>query len=144
MTSVGAIIYDKDSNLLLQKRDNIESIYFPGLWGLFGGACHTDERLDDAIKREVEEELGIIVTSSNLFLTLSIDSAIFGDTRKRLFYEVFFDKNQKERIVLREGESFKFFPYEQLPSIDQITSFDLAAISLFIYSKFHIRQIAPI
>lgn len=52
-----AILYSSD-HFLLQLRDNIPSILYPGHWGLFGGHLESGETPAVAIKRELLEEIG--------------------------------------------------------------------------------------
>ena len=47
------------STYLLQLRDNNKSIFSPNHWGLFGGMKNNSETSEDAIKREIYEELGV-------------------------------------------------------------------------------------
>lgn len=51
-----AFLY-QDARLLLQLRDNIPEIVHPNYWGLFGGSIDPGETPEQAIKRELEEEL---------------------------------------------------------------------------------------
>ena len=43
---------------LLQLRDDIPGIRYPGHWGLFGGHLESGETPDVAVKRELLEEIG--------------------------------------------------------------------------------------
>lgn len=52
-----AIIYASDG-FLMQLRDNIPGIIYPGCWGLFGGHLEPDETPEQALKRELLEEIG--------------------------------------------------------------------------------------
>lgn len=52
-----AILY-RQNQFLLQLRDNIPSIVYPGRWGLFGGHLEPGETPDVAVKRELLEEIG--------------------------------------------------------------------------------------
>ncbi|MEH2144930.1 NUDIX hydrolase [Nostoc sp.] len=52
-----AILYQKNK-FLMQLRDNIPGILYPGYWGLFGGHIEPDETPDLAVKREILEEIG--------------------------------------------------------------------------------------
>lgn len=52
-----AILY-QDRKFLMQLRDNIPTIYYPGQWGLFGGHIEPGETPDIAVIREVHEEIG--------------------------------------------------------------------------------------
>ena len=58
MKSVGAVIYFKNK-YLIQKRSRKKNIYFPNLYGVFGGAVNIRETNLSAICREIDEELNI-------------------------------------------------------------------------------------
>jgi len=51
-----AILY-RQGLFLLQLRDNIPGILYPGHWGLFGGHLEPGETPDDAVERELMEEI---------------------------------------------------------------------------------------
>lgn len=55
------IIEDGNGNILLQKRVD------DGKWGYHGGAVEADEAVEDALKREVKEELNIELDEISLF-----------------------------------------------------------------------------
>ncbi|MEB3179242.1 MAG: NUDIX hydrolase [Nostocaceae cyanobacterium] len=52
-----AILY-QDNKFLMQLRDNIPGIFYPGHWGLFGGHIEPGESPSVAVEREVLEEIG--------------------------------------------------------------------------------------
>ena len=52
-----AILYHQNK-FLLQLRDDIPGIIYPGHWGLFGGHIEPGETPDVAVKRELLEEIG--------------------------------------------------------------------------------------
>jgi 8-oxo-dGTP diphosphatase len=51
-----AILY-QENKLLLQLRDNIPTILYPGYWCLFGGHLDPDETPEQAVVREIKEEI---------------------------------------------------------------------------------------
>ena len=51
-----AILY-QDDKFLMQLRDDIPNIVYPGHWGLFGGHLESGETPDIAVKRELLEEI---------------------------------------------------------------------------------------
>lgn len=52
-----AILYYQEK-FLLQLRDNMPGIAYPGCWGLFGGHMELGETPDVAMQRELVEEIG--------------------------------------------------------------------------------------
>jgi 8-oxo-dGTP pyrophosphatase MutT (NUDIX family) len=55
--SVALAILYRENQFLLQLRDNIPNILYPGYWGLFGGHIEIGEDPTEAVKREVWEEI---------------------------------------------------------------------------------------
>ncbi|BAY23809.1 NUDIX hydrolase [Calothrix sp. NIES-2100] len=51
-----AILYQQNK-FLMQLRDNIPTILYPGYWALFGGHIESGETPDIAVKREILEEI---------------------------------------------------------------------------------------
>jgi 8-oxo-dGTP diphosphatase len=67
-----AILYQAE-RYLLQLRDPLPTIVYPGQWGLFGGHLETLETPEDAIWRELKEEIGYTPPTLTLF-TQHIDA----------------------------------------------------------------------
>lgn len=57
-----AILYQNE-RFLMQLRDDIPGILYPGCWGLFGGHLESGETPEAGLTREVEEEINYTVTS---------------------------------------------------------------------------------
>lgn len=57
IVGVGAVIFDKDRVLLIQRGH----APMPGEWSLPGGALEVGETLEEGVKREVLEETGLVV-----------------------------------------------------------------------------------
>ena len=55
---VAIAILIQNQQFLLQLRDNIPTIVYPGHWAFFGGHIEPDETPDDAVWRELKEEIG--------------------------------------------------------------------------------------
>lgn len=54
---VGVLLYNRQGEVLLQQRDDKPGLVYAGHWTFFGGAVEPDETPDDAILRELWEEL---------------------------------------------------------------------------------------
>ena len=89
-----AILY-RDGKFLMQLRDDIPGIAYPGHWAFFGGHIEPDEAPEDALKRELLEEIGYVPDSPLFFgyyaennvlrhifhapLTVELDRLILGE-----------------------------------------------------------------
>ena len=76
--ATAAIILLEDGRYLLQLRDNIESIWYPGHWGCFGGGVDPGEDPVRALRRELREELSFEFTEARFFTELEFDLAGLG------------------------------------------------------------------
>ena len=52
--SVALAMLQRNSCWLLQLRDDIDTILYPGHWGLFGGHVEAGEAPEQAVLRELE------------------------------------------------------------------------------------------
>ncbi|MDP9375080.1 MAG: NUDIX domain-containing protein [Chloroflexota bacterium] len=59
--TVTAILLNSQRHVLLQQRDEKPGLAFGGYWTLPGGKVERGEKPDDAIRRELMEELGLVV-----------------------------------------------------------------------------------
>lgn len=57
--AASALLVNAAGQVLLQLRDDKPDLPFAGMWTLFGGAVEPDETHEQAVHREVEEELGL-------------------------------------------------------------------------------------
>jgi 8-oxo-dGTP pyrophosphatase MutT (NUDIX family) len=56
-----ALLIDQRGRLLLQQRDNVPGILFPGKIGLFGGHREGEETFLECVVREVHEEISLFI-----------------------------------------------------------------------------------
>ncbi|MEA5521429.1 NUDIX hydrolase [Limnoraphis robusta] len=61
-----AILY-REGKFLMQLRDDIPGIVYPGVWGLFGGHVEPGETPEIAVKRELIEEIGYEISEVSAF-----------------------------------------------------------------------------
>ena len=55
---IAVAVLERDGAWLLQLRDDIDGIVFPGTWGLFGGHLDAGETPEQGLRRELVEEIG--------------------------------------------------------------------------------------
>lgn len=62
-----ALIFDRDGKLLVYLRDDKPDIPFPNHWDFFGGHVEDGETPEQALEREVKEEIGVHLTGWKFF-----------------------------------------------------------------------------
>lgn len=70
-----AIIYQED-RYLMQLRDDIPGILYPGVWGLFGGHLDPGEDPETGLRRELIEEINYYVEELTEFRCYTDDRLI--------------------------------------------------------------------
>lgn len=108
-----AIIVNLKGEFLLQKKTM--NYVHSGKWGFFGGGIKSNESAEEAIRRELFEELGIKFNNFKLF---SKGKHMINEYKyEEIVFILKFDKNIGE-IRLGEGAGFAFFNKDELNSID--------------------------
>ena len=83
------IIRDEAGRVLLCKMPPDRGV-FPGQWGLAGGGVEPGEKIDEALAREVAEELGVTIRDAKpLFFKDGLYEKTFPNGEKRFVYMVF-------------------------------------------------------
>ena len=116
LLQVGAsvIVEDKEGRILLQLRSDNHC------WGYAGGSVELDEDVEEAAKRELFEETGLIANNLELFGVFSgIDTHYVypnGDEVSNVDI-VYICKDYSGDLLCQEGEvdALKFFPIDQIP-----------------------------
>ncbi len=99
------ILFDRDSRLLIYLRDNKPGIPFPNRWDFFGGHLERGETPDQALVREVEEELGLALSTWEFFRTHVCTE---GDAYPNVKYIYWSRIDQvADELTLREGQMLK-------------------------------------
>lgn len=130
--SVAALIHTGDGRYLLQHRDHAPHVDFPGCWGLFGGSRDGDESHDQALLRELREELGFAPETIAPFLIGTFDLRPGGRSHsRRRFYEVRVEEQAVARFRLGEGQDLGLFSVGKMGALgERVIPFDLCAVIL--------------
>jgi 8-oxo-dGTP diphosphatase len=116
MRKIAAIILENDKNeFLLALRDNKPGIPFPNHWDLIGGHVEEGESPEEALVREVKEELDIDLKEYTFFRSYE---CLSGDAYENIKYIYSGRINIPiEDITLLEGERAGYFSKEEIPDI---------------------------
>ena len=93
---VAIAILPYEGKFLMQLRDNIPTILYPGLWGLFGGHIEAGETPEIAVEREILEEIGYQIKEPKKFGCYSDDRVV-----RHIFYAPL--TVNLDKLVLTEG-----------------------------------------
>jgi 8-oxo-dGTP diphosphatase len=116
MQKIAAIILENDKGeFLLALRDNKAWIPFPNHWDLIGGHVEEGETPEEALIREVKEELDIELTNYTFYKEFL---CLEGDAFENIKYIYTGKINIPiEEITLYEGQRVQYFKKEQIPDV---------------------------
>ena len=108
MIGAGIILLNRNNEVLLLLRDNKIDIPFPNMWDIPGGKVEEGESPEQAIRREMKEEIGLAnLGEINLFKIIPSENLTDNIFWKRL------DLNT-EVIDLKEGQRIEYFNLERI------------------------------
>lgn len=116
MKKIASCILENDKGeILLYLRDNKSNIPFPHHWDLFGGYIEEGETAEEALIREVKEELNYNLKEYKFFKKYE---CLEGDVHQNIKY-VFVGKVDKpiDELKLAEGEKLQFFSRDEIPNV---------------------------
>jgi 8-oxo-dGTP pyrophosphatase MutT (NUDIX family) len=131
--AVAAILVLEDGRYVMQLRDSLPHIFFPGHWGCFGGAVETGEQPLQALRRELNEELAldIEVAAARQFTRFDFDFTWLGDTKLfRTYFEIRISEALLRRAVLGEGAAVDAFTGEAILEQPRLVPYDAFALWL--------------
>ncbi len=116
MKEIAAIILENDKGeILLYLRDNKPGIPFPNHWDLIGGHMEEGETPEEALIREVKEELDIDLKEFSFYKKYE---CLTGDAYENIKYIYSGRINIPiEEITLLEGDHARYFTREQIPDV---------------------------
>ncbi len=111
---VSAVIVNEKYQFLLTKR--VDTDNFNGKWQLPGGEVEFAEIPEEALKREVKEELGVEIKIKKLIP--KVYSEVHGDYHLIFLVYLCQLKSLNERIILNEEASdYDWFTYQQIKKL---------------------------
>jgi 8-oxo-dGTP diphosphatase len=127
-----AILIGTCGRILLQQRDNVQGVRFPGKVALFGGHREEDETFLECARREVHEEVGQLLPPDR-FEPLIRYTATYPNGGG-LIGEFFVVRDVPvERLVVTEGTLLAIEPQE-LPSVlPRMTPSSCYVAQIFLY-----------
>ena len=129
--AAAALLVLEDGRYLVQLRDQKPDIFYPGHWGLFGGALEAGEDPVDALRRELAEELGLTVSTVRFFAEFGFDLSELGDRKVfRRVFEIPLHSRDIAALVLGEGADLAALPAEELLLNRRVAPYDSFAIWL--------------
>jgi len=116
MKYISIVMQNMKEHYLLQLRESVTGVAFPGYWGFFGGAVEEDESFTDAAIRELDEELEFKIRKEDLKFLFEINSSS-GSGRIFLLKMDF----KTSKLALNEGADMKLFSYDEMKKISKKT-----------------------
>ncbi|MBI4550664.1 MAG: NUDIX domain-containing protein [Candidatus Latescibacteria bacterium] len=111
-TIVSILFVNPDGEILVHHRDNDPRILFPDQWSIIGGHVEDGETPEQALIREVREEIGHDLTQFEHLATF------YDADHTRHFYVAPLDK-PVSALVLGEGQGLRFIdPRRALDELD--------------------------
>jgi 8-oxo-dGTP diphosphatase len=105
------LLFDRDRKLLIYLRDDKPDIPFPNYWDFFGGHVEEGETPEEALVREVEEELAIDLTEWKFVRSYEcVDDDVYPNVK--YIYRAQIDKRPAE-LVLSEGQRLTSIAMEE-------------------------------
>ncbi|MFQ5668534.1 MAG: NUDIX domain-containing protein [Candidatus Binatia bacterium] len=135
--AAAALIVEERGLYLMQLRDADPGIFFPGHWGCFGGAIEPDETYEEALNRELWEELKLDVSALSVFpftrFTFDFGFAD-GGIIDRWYFVVPIDSARVSRLALGEGRAMRLFEGPDLLSRPMVP-YDRFALWMHCYRR---------
>lgn len=111
------LLFDRHHRLLIYLRDDKRDIPFPNHWDLFGGHVEEGEKAEEALVREVKEELAVELKEWRFFRTYVCTEGDAYPNVKHIFWAKIdetpeelklYEGQRLQSIGIEERKNFKF------------------------------------
>lgn len=117
LRGITAILRAPDGRILLQKRDDIQSIPFPSMWSPFGGGLEPGESAEEGLRRELSEELEFEPRSFQLWKVKMVSGYL------DYIFEIALDLDVGD-LSLHEGMDMGLFTQEEIQEMELAFGFN--------------------
>lgn len=132
-----AIVALDDGRYLMQLRDDKPGIFYPNHWGLFGGAVDRGEGAEEALRRELREELALQAGDLRFFTRMDFDFTQLGAGKLyRIYFELRLSAAKLPSLRLGEGRLMQAFELPDLLIGKRVVPYDSFALWLH-YAERH-------
>lgn len=114
----GILLINSKNELLMLLRDDIPNIPFPNMWDIPGGQVETGEKPQDAVRREMLEEMNLELGEITLFKVYESENLVDNVFWTRIDL-------QPEKINLMEGQKIAYFSRSQLRDMKLAFNYNL-------------------
>jgi 8-oxo-dGTP diphosphatase len=126
-----SIIFHNDKRqVLLQLRDDITTIEYPGKWDLLGGGVEEGETPEEAIVREMKEELDLDIDTPELFRVTE-----FSDRTDHSFHQKLNLSDTDLNKQLTEGQCVRWFSEADIKKMELAFGFHAVVEAFFAKSE---------
>ena len=115
---VSVIPVNARGEVLLQQRDHAPGILYPGCWTIFGGAVEPGETWDEAIHREIKEELDIEMVVALWYTYTCPVRSIPGELDVIVHVYTGVLDRPVESLTLYEGQAMGWFDAEGIEHLE--------------------------
>ena len=125
MIGAGIILLNSNNEVLLLLRDDRVDIPFPNMWDIPGGKVEINEDPEFAVRREINEELGIAnLHEINLFKII---------TSENLTDYIFWKKLElnPHEIDLKEGQRIEYFSLERIRNTNLAFNYNEVIVTFY-------------
>lgn len=137
--SAAALLIAPDERYLLQWREDLPHVSYPGYWGLFGGAVEAGENPAEAISRELAEELAAPPPPLRYLTRVVWDMRPdTGAVWERTIFVGRLDDQTLQTLRPTEGAGFSLFSGAEIERMGRVVPQDRIAIDLYEHRFEHV------